>query len=808
MDFELRLATLSKLLDNPSEVVQERLREEFRRTEKVLLESSDYDELERALRILTVLAPKFHGAIVPTLVSFVRSVGARPLTQGGEPLNMDGQRHQSPSHLILEAIEVPNAIRYAHIEAMVGFLLELSRSADREIREKSQSALVRLASFNLHFFSTLGASPQSAIVARLSSLQDDELVTNTGAVLRVLTTVLSAAMEGETWTYNTITFARGSVPSDGGVAQMRVAAIELLKRLYLLEDAVAHRRAVFSALNAATRRESGAFDAESEKMYERDALAVLDFSRQLVATEKPWVLQTIEHDAYWNYVHATSRAIEQAALAVRDALTERTDYQIYKQLIGFEGIFGEWEKLRSREEEWDYSNTKRLEVAKRYVESIDEGNRAEWRDRILEFSKTESDDLATFPVYYEFLAYLAEQKPDLALELVRDHEARMRPFLIPLISGLRASEHGADLEEIVKRWIAEGTHLVAIAKSLFKGSAQRLDTLSAVVARAAELDDRDAISIAMGMAASLHGEGAQRAKAVFMQGLRAMAQFGDARWARVFWYMRDFKTLVSVMEVNERLEVLTSLSKLPALDYQAEELLQAIGEQDPDAVFGFLSDRLTTETKDREERRAEGRNILDDKFEAIPYQLQSLNKLLVQYPQALIDLLRHHFDSPEDRAMFPYRGGARLVKGAFPNFDAPLQAMLLKLVENGGDDDIEFVTAIVRTYGGGSSILDVCRAIVKVAPTHSRTWREVAAAIETTGVVSGEYGMVHAFERKRDELAVWKSDENEQIRAFAEWLTEQLERMITHERQRADENLALRKYKYGERNDEGRAPHE
>ena len=87
-------------------------------------------------------------------------------------------------------------------------------------------------------------------------------------------------------------------------------------------------------------------------------------------------------------------------------------------------------------------------------------------------------------------------------------------------------------------------------------------------------------------------------------------------------------------------------------------------------------------------------------------------------------------------------------------------------------------------------------------PEQSSAWRELAAAIETTGVVSGEYGMVHAFEGKRDELTVWKTDENAHVRAFAEWLTEQLERMIAFERQRADEDLALRKYKYGVNNDE------
>lgn len=63
------------------------------------------------------------------------------------------------------------------------------------------------------------------------------------------------------------------------------------------------------------------------------------------------------------------------------------------------------------------------------MQSINDENQAEWHERILEFAKTESDDLATFPVFYDFLELLAQHKPDLVMALIEGHEARMRPFL-------------------------------------------------------------------------------------------------------------------------------------------------------------------------------------------------------------------------------------------------------------------------------------------------------------------------------------------------------------------------------------------
>lgn len=795
MDFELRVATLSKLIANPSIEVQKRLNEELRRVEAVLESGTDYDELRGALQILRVLAPNYHGAVIPALTTFARTLPTRVLTDGGEPINPHGYR--SAAELIGEAIDVPNAIRYAHMDAMVDFLLELTRSPDNDVVSKSQTALQRLATIGLDYFPTLGVEPQKSLLNKLAGLSDEQLLADAQAIFGVINIVLSPSMEGEHWTYNAVTISRGSVPGSVDVADMRASAIALLKRMYPLKDSVRHRESVINTLNAATQRERSSQDAETLEMFQRDAIDVLHFWLGLVPTEAMPLVQHIEHHGYWNYFHASSSDVANAALEIRDAIALHDEYQIYKQLIGFEGIFGDWEKLKTNEEEWDYGNTNRQQAARSYVDAINDGNRAVWRDRILEFSKTESDDLATFPVYYEFLDLLARQQPDLALELVTEHEGAMQPFLIPLMGGLQCSDRKNEVGEVIDRWLDAGTHLVVIAKSLFKVGPDRLEILASVVSRAEQLDQRDALSVAMAVAATFHGQRCAEAKDVFMRGLRALAKHDDARWAKLFWFGREFKMLVAAIEKSERDEVLTSLVNLPKLDYQTEEVLRAVGETDIDAVFEFLLSRLKLELDERRRRKAEGLNVLEDKFEAIPYQLHGLNKLLQKHPAKLLLLLRQNFDDMDVRSMFPYRGGAKLMKAVFPNFEQPLQAPLLELVVRGAEHDIEFVLAITRAYGGGAPILEICKAIVKAVPEQSEAWYQLAAALETTGAVWGEHGMVHAYQRKRDEIGAWKADGNERLRTFSAWLTEQLDRRIDAELKRADESLALRKYQYG-----------
>ena len=111
--------------------------------------------------------------------------------------------------------------------------------------------------------------------------------------------------------------------------------------------------------------------------------------------------------------------------------------------------------------------------------------------------------------------------------------------------------------------------------------------------------------------------------------------------------------------------------------------------------------------------------------------------------------------------------------------------------------DMDFVIGVVRTYGGEMPILDICKQIIKVAPERSSAWNEIAAALESTGVVAGEYGIVHAYETKREEIAAWKNDDHPRVQSFAVWLIESLDQMIISERQRADAGMALRKHRYG-----------
>jgi beta-lactamase class D len=64
------------------------------------------------------------------------------------------------------------------------------------------------------------------------------------------------------------------------------------------------------------------------------------------------------------------------------------------------------------------------------------------------------------------------------------------------------------------------------------------------------------------------------------------------------------------------------------------------------------------------------------------------------------------------------------------------------------------------------------------------------------GVVSGEYGFVKGFEKKKEEIQSWKKDKNKAIQLFVKKYEEYLDKRISYEKKQADENIELRKRQF------------
>ncbi len=64
------------------------------------------------------------------------------------------------------------------------------------------------------------------------------------------------------------------------------------------------------------------------------------------------------------------------------------------------------------------------------------------------------------------------------------------------------------------------------------------------------------------------------------------------------------------------------------------------------------------------------------------------------------------------------------------------------------------------------------------------------------GVVSGEYGFVEGYKKKKEEIQGWKKGKNKAIQLFVKEYEDHLEKRILYEKKQADEVIELRKRQF------------
>ncbi|QHP70955.1 hypothetical protein EI171_28895 [Bradyrhizobium sp. LCT2] len=804
MDIQTRIKALTRLAKSQSQGAVAALQNELDQVAAALRSEQDYDALSHALAILDVIGHRFSARAVDILDSFLDQVERREILYSDQRQAWGSRyaKYHSAQRLTGDAIEVLAGLRYFETRSVLRILLRFSIHASDEIRKKSIDALAGLADYNIDVFygpdrkGGLGAEPQKEVILALEQLASSDLRRFFSGALTLLRGLLSPVMEASSWSYRAVTLERGAIPAWQEISDVRLRSVLLLKRLYLSAETVPDRLAILSALQEATRMpDVGGDDQTFRDIIVRDAAEVISFYKELVATEDLQIVQSIESRGYWIYFHARAVETRELALSLETEISAHPEYQVYRVLVGYEGIFGSWrDRAAASERDFEATEQMRRRAASEFAASISEESYPKWRTRIVTFARTESNDLATFPIFYAFLEELARLHPLLALKLVTEDHRSIERFLIPILRGLWAGPEQLAARSLILSWIDDpsgerGQYLFACTKLFLSNDGLDIGLVRHLLERAVELKDLAAIRQVVSVAITNYRSGDTiLLNELFLPALSALTREGDASWVFDAWFRQELNSSIAALDGTGVSLVLQNLESLPVIDYHAESVLFVIAQRHAASVMAFFCRRIDRElTQQQEAGPAE--------FQAVPYDFDKLQEPLSHFPQQVVQLGREQFG--RDRSLFQFLGG-RLLKNIFPNFSADFERELLELVRAGGEANLAFVLAVLRNYEGQPFIHAVCREIIRSIPTDSKLRTEVAIALETTGVVSGEFGFVEAYERKRQEILEWLVDPDERVSDFARSYIEDLESMRESARKRAEEDVALRKHRFGE----------
>ena len=361
-------------------------------------------------------------------------------------------------------------LRYIDIEVTLDAVCELFPGAlSDEERKHLLGVAERLSQHNLDVWKQAGPYVQTVLVQKIGKLDRSDWGDIRSVLLKVLGEVLKAEVHGVSSTYRSVQLTQGSAVASDALARMRAEAIELLKELYRTASSEIDKRQAANALFEASRTPSGSgYSNDLLIGIFENSTAIVDFFCEIVPTEPYEILQSLEHRLLWMYRRnegvAGAMAADPKVLKARDALTASIlrfrdivnsikGFTVYKTLVGFESVFPPaW---NDPDFPYEQETAYRQERIEEFVAEVTETNAEVWFAIIQRCAQTESNDLATFPSFGQFLQKLSQAKPGVVLGFIDRLDERLRGFLGAMLSGLAQSDRRADLDAKIAEWLTK-----------------------------------------------------------------------------------------------------------------------------------------------------------------------------------------------------------------------------------------------------------------------------------------------------------------------------------------------------------------
>lgn len=701
--------------------------------------------------------------------------------------------------------EVLERYRYLDVELTFSGLCTLhGLTENAEERESLIELAKSLSKYQLEVWRQYGPAVQAQLVELIGALNQFDRIRHGAVLIPMLESIVGTEVSSTTSSFGTMTFHRGAVMVSDSLRAVRSGALELLKRQFFDAENECQRRAVISALrNSANLPMGRGYSPELAQMLAEDRSTILKFLTSVVSSLDLQVRQEVEdwvHRSYWNAAVPALENVEPgllnalenvraAALAFRDEVNSDVDFVTYKVLVGFNSVYPPaWE---DKDFHYEQADEYRKEQVAELLASVTSTNADQWFERISRYARTESDDLATFPVFGRFLTDLATRKPEIVLSFMDRMEVPLEKFLPAMLDGLMQSSERERVAVRLHAWIDDGVKLHDIAWYLQFADPFDQELLMRTFESASSRQDLHTVRNALLAAVNQYRQDFHALiDKVFLPALNQLTAASDPAWVRIPMFSWHKRPIIYALDERQAKTVLDCLVSQLRLESSVAQIVASIAKRWPAIVIDFLGQRQELA---RSEKRPES-------YDALPFEVHNLRKPLAEN----IDLLLHaardwHRAYPD---IFPYDGG-QLIASVFPGLPDELFNRLEKLISDGEGGDLKFVLSILSAFEGIARVFEIVRLIVAKVDPNGELLAAAVGAIQPTGVVRGEFGFAEAYSARRDLLLGWLDDSDERVRAFAKNQISVFERRIAAEIHSAETSIALRKLNFGEELDDG-----
>ncbi len=727
-----------------------------------------------------------------TAVQAARNTETKPIES---PFgNLPGKTSQD---VTLVAVGILNTLRYVDIEATFRSLIDMYKGEqDREVHKQIVDAIKHLAKYHLDVWKQAGPYVQAVLADVMERFSQDDLHILRPIVLTVWRELLRSDMESTSFSADKLTINSRALPVFEGIKAIRNRAIDGLLALFDGSSTEGEKREVVSALHEATRLPGRAsYSNELLQLTLEDTKRITELLTQR-ATGQPYeLLEHLEHGMLYDYWRARQFAVDEydksgchqfaknvmeAIITFRDLINADQQYIHYKTLVGFESVFSfHWEN-----EAFDYAavNEYRKAQVALYIDEVSDETADDWYRLIQRCAVTQSNDMATFPVFGEFLRQLAKAKPNFAFALARRDDADVLTFLPAILAGLFESEARDKYSELLEDYLDRNAYLAAIARHCHSVKKDAAGTVKKVLDRAIAVDEVIGVSECLIFAIEQHDpQGLPLVDNVFVPAIKYLISKRDTRWIRGAWYLPEGEKFFHELPSEYADLVLENLLALNRIDHDAESILTPIAMNQPASVWTFF------------ERRVRDKRDREDRYQAIPYQFHDLAQQLAEDVDLATATLRKWYSAGD--SLFRFTGGLML-QAVFPIFTDELARSLNQIIARGSDEDYDFASHLLENYHGETPTHEVIKELIERLPENDPRLNRLDICLSNTDAVWGEFGMVEVYLKKKEEISLWQNDSRPKVREFAASYVRRMEQQIASEQRSAEMRKELRKRDY------------
>jgi hypothetical protein len=409
----------------------------------------------------------------------------------------------------------------------------------------------------------------------------------------------------------------------------------------------------------------------------------------------------------------------------------------------------------------------------KYLNEIDETTASNWLQLLIQF--TEERDAAQHLAH--FCEKIGANKPQIALGWLNQADIP-KSLRMTLLFGVLQSAERDRAAALMREWIGGGVNLGAAARVVRYGKDVPEDLLRSLAEAALRVKDAGALGEVV--PCIIGRRDTSFVDKFLLPAVKDLAEAKNWFWLQQMFPDEQEQQFLQALTRKQAKAILESLVGLPSIEYHAEAFLKPIARAYPSEVLNLF------------QQREAHQKAPDERYEAIPFSLHELHEPLAADAVLVIASMRawHLTDSK----LFQFKGG-RLLALVFPTFSDAFGTALQTLVKK-DRTAIDFVLSVLQNYEGQPALHETFKVIINVLPEQDERLTTIELALDATGVVSGEFGFVEAYQKKRRAVEPWLQDKRPRVRKFAERYIRSLDRAIAAEQRRAEADIELRRHQF------------